>query len=106
MNDKSDLDIALDDAIARADLSEVEDHLVRGANPNGFDPLGSTPLMNAAWVAAPDVIRLLLRWGADPLVVNPEGKTALDLARSICHNRYGYDDVIVLLLTIHACGGQ
>jgi len=74
-----ELDIALDDAINRAALDEVKKLIELGASINGRDPLNWTPLMNAAWVGADDIVELLLSKGVDINAVNNEDKTALDM---------------------------
>ena len=44
----------------------VRDLLAKGANPNEYDSLGSTPLHDAAWNGDPDLVKLLLKYKADP----------------------------------------
>lgn len=51
-------------------------------------PNQSTPLMMAAQYGDPGVVRLLLEEGADPLLKNEQGLTAIDFAR-----KAGRDDV-------------
>ena len=43
-------------------------------------PNGTTPLMMAAYYASPKAVKLMLEEGADPLLKNQDGMTALDLA--------------------------
>ena len=43
-------------------------------------PNGTTPLMMAAYYASPNAVKLLLEEGADPLLRNQDGQTALDMA--------------------------
>lgn len=43
-------------------------------------PNGSTPLMVAAMYATPTAVKLLLEEGADPLLKNDQGLTAIDFA--------------------------
>ena len=43
-------------------------------------PNGTTPLMMAAYYASPSAVKLMLEEGADPLLKNQDGMTALDLA--------------------------
>lgn len=43
-------------------------------------PNGTTPLMMAAYYASPNAVKLMLEEGADPLLKNQGGQTALDMA--------------------------
>jgi ankyrin repeat protein len=43
-------------------------------------PNGTTPLMMAAYYASPKAVKLMLEEGADPLLKNQDGMTALDMA--------------------------
>ena len=43
-------------------------------------PNGTTPLMIAAYYASPNAVKLMLEEGADPLLKNQDGQTALDMA--------------------------
>ncbi|NCW41201.1 MAG: ankyrin repeat domain-containing protein, partial [Betaproteobacteria bacterium] len=43
-------------------------------------PNGTTPLMMAAYYGTPEATKLLLEEGADPLIKNQQGLTALDFA--------------------------
>ena len=43
-------------------------------------PNGTTPLMMAAYYASPNAVKLVLEEGADPLLRNQGGQTALDMA--------------------------
>jgi len=97
MNRQERLDIELDDAVNRADLDEVKQLLLQGANIESRDSFGMTPLMNAAWVAAVDIVEYMLAEGADMNAKDNNGKTALDLVREIGHNDFGHNDVIAAL---------
>jgi ankyrin repeat protein len=48
-------------------------------------PNGTTPLMMAAHYGTPEATKLLLEEGADPLIKNEKGLTALDFAKSGPH---------------------
>ena len=51
--------------------------LAAGANIEQTNPLGETPIF---FMAEPVLIKLALKYGANPLHYNNEGKTALDIA--------------------------
>jgi ankyrin repeat protein len=56
------------------------------APPEG-DPRGApTALMQAAMVGDADAVALLLQYGADPALRDPEGRTAADLADAAGHH--------------------
>ena len=46
-------------------------------------PNGSTPLMMAAMYGTPSAVKLLLEAGADPLLQNDQGLTAIDFAQRV-----------------------
>ena len=54
--------------------------LEAGADVNIQDEAGQTPLMDAAY-GNPRLVRLLLRYGADPSITNLDGKSATRIAR-------------------------
>ena len=76
------------------DLTSVRTLVALGAKPDQLDQSGETPLMHAAQVDFGDtaVVDALLKAGADPHVRNPDGKTAVDLAR-----RYGHHAILSVL---------
>jgi ankyrin repeat protein len=53
-----------------------------GANANGADSYGQTPLMMAAGYGYTDIVKILLARGANPRLPMRDGVTAIDLARS------------------------
>lgn len=59
----------------------VADLLANGASPNRIDDRGETPLMVCARLGSGTLARILAAGGADATAVNPEGQTALDLAK-------------------------
>jgi RNA polymerase primary sigma factor len=61
----------------------VRMHLQKGDDPNGRDGAGMTPLMLAASKNKDVVCMLLLSSGADPELVNFEGRDALTIARGV-----------------------
>jgi ankyrin repeat protein len=72
----------------RPDLVQL--FLARGANVNLVDKAGYTPLLLAASIDFGDtaIIELLLAAGARIDARNPDGKTAVDLAREYQHTRF------------------
>jgi ankyrin repeat protein len=101
VTDKSVLTAALDDTVVFADLRDVRALLDHGADANGYDVLGRTPLMYAAVSdkLPLDIVQLLIDRGADVNAIDKhsktgdEGLTPLDIAR---HN--GDTPVVKLLL--------
>ena len=73
----------IDDAINRAALEEVRALLDLGVSPNAKDVVGDPILIGAAWVGAPDVVRLLLLRGADPTAAGLDGLNALQRIATI-----------------------
>lgn len=70
---------AMMDAIARGDQALVHRMLVMNASPN-FTYNGMTPLHFAAERGYPEIVRLLISFGADYRKKNAEGLTALEIA--------------------------
>lgn len=74
-------DLRLMDAVERADLAMVRYQLENGADVNHRSHRSRyTPLMAAAERGASDIVRLLLRAGADPALCDRKGHTALTRA--------------------------
>jgi ankyrin repeat protein len=69
-------------AIHKAQPGASATLLEAGANPNGTDTAGSTPLMMAAGYGYTDIVKILLAHGANPRLATGGGITAIDLARS------------------------
>jgi ankyrin repeat protein len=59
---------------------EIPDVLRRGADVNGADPRGFTPLMFAANLGLVENVKLLLAGGADATRKSKDGETALSLS--------------------------
>jgi ankyrin repeat protein len=89
--------LALDDAINRADLAEVEAIIGLGADVNSRDCCGDSPLMSAVWVGAVEIVELLIRHGAEVNAVGAEQQTALDRAHSRGEAAWNYAAVIRIL---------
>ena len=70
---------ALLDAIARGDQATVHRLLVMNVSANFFSN-GTTPLHLAAEKGYPEIVQLLINYGADFRKKNAEGKTALEIA--------------------------
>ena len=62
--------------------SAVRIHIERGDNLNARDAAGKTPLMLAAARNKLHIFKLLLDAGADPLLCDADGKTALFIAKA------------------------
>jgi ankyrin repeat protein len=69
-------------AIHKAQPAAAAALLAAGANPNGTDSDGTTPLMMAAGYGYTGIVKLLLAHGANPRKATRDGITAIDLARS------------------------
>jgi ankyrin repeat protein len=55
--------------------------IVRGANVNGLDKVGNTPLMGACFKGYVELVELLLECGANVSLKNQSGADALQLAQ-------------------------
>lgn len=74
-------------------LDEVRSIVAGGGDVNWqLQPSGLSPLMAAASAGNTDIVRFLLGQGADPLLKDENGKTALDRAR-----QDGANDIVKLL---------
>jgi|CXWL01.1.fsa_nt_gi ankyrin repeat protein len=98
------LDAALlDDAVNRAALDEVTQLLDQGVDPNTRDIAGDPALISAAWVGAPEIVRLLLGRGAEVNAVGADGRNALQ--RLLTNRAYwhsGHDLVVAILRSARA----
>ncbi len=73
----------LDDEVNMGHLDNVRALLDGGADVNGTDALGQTPLLAASYTGQAAMVRLLLENGADRNAQNFEGKGALQLATEL-----------------------
>jgi ankyrin repeat protein len=82
----------LDDELNMGHLDTVRTLLAAGADVNGRNAMGQTPLLAASYTGQAAMVRLLLEHGADKNARNFEGKTALQLAAEL-----GFGDVVQAL---------
>lgn len=68
-------------AATRGNLAAMSLLLDNYAYIDASSPNGSTPLMMAAFYGTPEAVNLLLQAGADPLIKNAKGMTAIDFAQ-------------------------
>ncbi len=67
-------------AATRGHLDILAFLLEQHAYIDAVSPNGTTPLMMAAFYGTPSAVKLLLEGGADPLLKNQQGLTAIDFA--------------------------
>jgi RNA polymerase primary sigma factor len=83
INNKAVLSRLLKIAVANGVENAVKIHIAKGDNLNACDDSGDTPLIIAARNKKTNVCRMLLENGADPLLQNLAGKTAIAIANEI-----------------------
>jgi ankyrin repeat protein len=79
-------------AVENIDIETITLLLDKGANVNGTNQDGYSPLMAAAEAGAGEVVEILIARGANPAARDSKGATALMLAR-----KHGRGDVVQLL---------
>jgi ankyrin repeat protein len=72
-------------AVAGRNVDCVQAILDAGADPNGRQQVGYTPLMGAASAGREDLVNLLLARGADRSLLSEDGKTAASVAADHGH---------------------
>jgi ankyrin repeat protein len=73
---------ALHQAARRGHVSVAQALLDHGTAVDARDAKGETPLRRAVNCRQPQIVRLLVRYGADPAAVDRRGVTPLDAART------------------------
>ena len=77
---KSVLNRLLKIAVANGVENAIKVHIAKGDDLNARDDAGNTPLMIAAKKKQTNACRLLLENGADPLLLDLQGKDAVAIA--------------------------
>ena len=97
---EENLNNQLRDAAYHGEAQRVQEFIDAGAHVNAQTHTKITALMWAASFGYADIVQALLAAGADPTIVNNEGKTALDLAKT--------DEISTILTmpTIKAAGKE
>ena len=67
-------------SINRIDAAKIL--MTYGASPDQLDKAGWTPLHRSALAGKMSHVRVLLQWGANPMLKNPSGETAAEIAKS------------------------
>ena len=68
-------------ATREGNIGDVKYYLKRGANIDGGDNVGTTPLMAALWAKKTDIVNLLIRKGANVNATDQLGRKVLWFAR-------------------------
>lgn len=74
-------------AATKGSVPIVRELLDKSAYIDAESPNGTTPLMMAAMYGTPEVVKVLLEAGADPIIKNGLGLTALDFAKTMERNK-------------------
>jgi uncharacterized protein len=79
-------------------VESVDVLLAHGANPNARDHKNCTPLMYAVMLGDPEVVeivRALVRAGADTELVNDHGQTFWDITEDCRHDRAAMREIVI-----------
>ncbi len=95
---KEETPATLMEAARKGDVKAVKSFLARGADPNGRNRFGATPLHMAVTARSIAVVRLLLEGGADPNAATRTGATPLHLA--------AFDDSLEIAKALAARGAK
>ncbi|MGA8741244.1 MAG: ankyrin repeat domain-containing protein [Terracidiphilus sp.] len=100
VTEKSILTASLNDTVVFADTRDVRTLLDHGADANGYDILGRTPLMYAAISdnLPVDMVKLLINHGADVNAIDRHSKTGDEGLRPLDIARHNGDTPVVKLL--------
>ena len=79
-------------AVMRGQLRMVEDLVSRKAHIDNRGPLNLTPLMVAASSGHIEIVRVLLKAGADPTLIDNQSQSAADMAK-----QRGYADIVEII---------
>lgn len=94
---------SIPEAAAAGNAAVLADRIKEGANINQIDELGNSPLHLAAKNNATECLALLLQAGADPLLRNAEGQTAIQLVTDSETTRILRDAMAQRRLEIEIC---
>lgn len=93
--------ISLHQAVQKADLKAVQQHVAARSDLNVKDKLGWGPLHFAAMKGQLPIVKALVAGGADVHLAGPGGRTPLDMARE-----KGQTAVAQFLQSVKTPGGQ
>lgn len=91
-------------AASRGQLAVMRLLLEESAYIDAASPNGTTPLMMAARYGSPEAVKLLLEEGADPMLKNNLGMTAIDFANGV--NRTDSAEIIAAFVRARRPAGR
>jgi ankyrin repeat protein len=77
----------LDIAVGKGNRQMVELLLSKGANVNHRGVMRGTPLMTAVQARQLEIAKILIEHGADPSLAGPDGRSSIQIARSLGESR-------------------